>query len=107
MASTWLPKQHLKLVEGAVKKIPTKLPPGPFKPLWESLQANYKVPEQYDKTCLYDTYDITTLHSRGQNAVGVLLSNGMYLVKKGGRYAKFQHSFGHLHKNINTSLTVM
>lgn len=38
------PETTLKVVEGAVKKIPTKLPPGPFKPSWESLQANYKVP---------------------------------------------------------------
>ncbi|HYO21348.1 MAG TPA: alpha-L-rhamnosidase N-terminal domain-containing protein, partial [Flavisolibacter sp.] len=51
---------------------------------------------QYDKTCLYDTYDITTLLNSGENAVGLLLSNGMYRVKKGGRYAKFEHSFGRL-----------
>ncbi|MBC8005989.1 MAG: family 78 glycoside hydrolase catalytic domain, partial [Verrucomicrobia bacterium] len=51
---------------------------------------------QYDKTCLYDTYDITSFLNTGQNAVGVLLSNGMYRVKKGGRYAKFEHSFGRL-----------
>lgn len=51
---------------------------------------------QYDKTCLYDTYDITSLLNSGQNAVGLLLSNGMYRVKKGGRYAKFENSFGRL-----------
>lgn len=51
---------------------------------------------QYDKTCLYDTYDITALLQKGENAVGLLLSNGMYRVKKGGRYAKFEHAFGRL-----------
>jgi alpha-L-rhamnosidase len=51
---------------------------------------------QYDKTCLYDTYDITSLVSEGKNATGVLLSNGMYRVSKKERYAKFQHSFGRL-----------
>jgi len=51
---------------------------------------------QYDKTCLYDTYDITYLVNSGQNAIGLLLSNGMYRVKKGGRYAKFENSFGRL-----------
>lgn len=51
---------------------------------------------QYNKTCLYDTYDITSLLSKDKNAIGVLLSNGMYRVKKGGRYAKFEHAFGRL-----------
>lgn len=51
---------------------------------------------QYDKTCLYDTYDITHLLTNGENAIGMLLSNGMYRVKKGGRYAKFEHTFGRL-----------
>lgn len=38
------PETNLKVVEGAVKMIKTQLPPGPCKPAWESLQANYKVP---------------------------------------------------------------
>lgn len=41
------PETNLKVVEGAVAKIPTKLPAGPFKPTWESLQANYKVPQWF------------------------------------------------------------
>jgi len=51
---------------------------------------------QYDKTCLYDTYDVTSLLLQGKNAVGLLISNGMYRVSKKERYAKFQHSFGRL-----------
>ena len=41
------PETTLKVVEGAVRRIPAKLPSGPFKPTWESLQANYKVPQWF------------------------------------------------------------
>lgn len=51
---------------------------------------------QYDKTCLYDTYNITDIISPGKNAIGLLLTNGMYRVKKGGRYAKLENNFGRL-----------
>ena len=50
---------------------------------------------EYDKTCLYDTYDITATICEGHNAVGVLLGSGMYNVQK-VRYAKFERSFGPL-----------
>jgi alpha-L-rhamnosidase len=33
---------------------------------------------KYNKSCLYDTLDITTLLRTGQNAVGIELGNGMY-----------------------------
>ncbi len=33
---------------------------------------------KYDKTCLYDTRDITDLLRKGKNAVGIELGNGMY-----------------------------
>ncbi|MGB7767620.1 MAG: family 78 glycoside hydrolase catalytic domain [Verrucomicrobiia bacterium] len=33
---------------------------------------------KYDKTCLYDTRDITANLKRGKNAVGIELGNGMY-----------------------------
>jgi hypothetical protein len=35
---------------------------------------------KYDRTCLYDTRDITTNLKRGKNAVGIELGNGMYNV---------------------------
>jgi alpha-L-fucosidase len=41
------PETTLKLVEEAVKQISTRLPAGPINPTWESLQANYKVPEWF------------------------------------------------------------
>jgi hypothetical protein len=50
---------------------------------------------KYDKTCLYDTYDLTPLLRQGSNAVGLLLANGFYNVK-GGRYTKYKGSFGPL-----------
>jgi hypothetical protein len=51
---------------------------------------------KYDKTCLYDTRDITDLLRNGKNAVGIELGNGMYnllktrFVPSGGR----RYSFG-------------
>ena len=48
---------------------------------------------KYNKTCLYDMYDVTGALRPGTNAVGLFLGNGMYNVK-GGRYVKFEGSFG-------------
>ena len=48
---------------------------------------------QYDKTCLYDTYDITRHLRPGANAVGLFLGNGMYNIHP-GRYTKITGSFG-------------
>jgi hypothetical protein len=49
---------------------------------------------KYDKTCLYDTRDITAQLKAGKNAVGIELGNGMYQVLGGGRFTKFKGSFG-------------
>ncbi len=52
---------------------------------------------QYNKTCLYDTLDLTSLLHRGQNAVGIILGNGMYhIAADKPRYVKFTQSFGPL-----------
>jgi alpha-L-rhamnosidase len=49
----------------------------------------------YRKHVLYDTYDVTGLLRTGQNAIGVLLGNGMFNVARvPGRYTKFAGSFG-------------
>ena len=48
---------------------------------------------KYNKTILYDMYDITGFLKPGLNAAGFFLGNGMYNVK-GGRYTKFIGSFG-------------
>ena len=41
------PETRLEVVEAAVAQIPSKLPPGPFAPTWESLKENYKVPQWF------------------------------------------------------------
>ncbi len=48
---------------------------------------------KYDKTCLYDTYDVTPFLAPGRNAAGILLGNGFFNVKA-GRYTKYKGSFG-------------
>jgi hypothetical protein len=50
---------------------------------------------KFDKTCLYDTLDLTSVLKPGKNAVGLLLGNGMYNVTA-GRYTKFTGTFGPL-----------
>ena len=51
----------------------------------------------YRKTVSYDTYDVTSLLHAGDNAIAVLLGNGMYNVEETkGRYTKFTGSFGPL-----------
>lgn len=49
----------------------------------------------YEKSCLYNVYDVTDMLKQGDNAVGVLLGDGMYHVPgKKGRYAYFPRSYG-------------
>ncbi len=52
-------------------------------PLW----TNYRT------RCFYSVYDVAPLLRDGANALGLMLGNGMYNVP-GGRYVKFQGSFG-------------
>lgn len=53
---------------------------------------------KYDRTCLYDTRDITSLLRKGKNAAGLFLGNGMYHVTQANtnRFTKFKGSFGPL-----------
>jgi hypothetical protein len=49
----------------------------------------------YNRTVLYNAYDITRLVQPGANVFGAMLGNGMYNVPAAkGRYAKFTGSFG-------------
>ena len=41
------PETTLQVVEAAVAMIPTKNPPGPFEPTWDSLKENYQVPKWF------------------------------------------------------------
>ncbi|MGB6546830.1 MAG: family 78 glycoside hydrolase catalytic domain, partial [Candidatus Acidiferrales bacterium] len=49
----------------------------------------------YRKTVLCNVYDVTSMIKSGENAVGIMLGNGMYNVPRTpGRYVKFVGSFG-------------
>jgi alpha-L-rhamnosidase len=49
----------------------------------------------YRKRVYYDAYDVTKLMVPGENAIGVLLGNGMYNVESpANRYTKFRGTFG-------------
>ena len=49
----------------------------------------------YGKHILYNTYDVTPMLKSGQNALAVLLGNGMYnALEVQGRYSKFSNSYG-------------
>ena len=41
------PETRREVVEAAVAQIPSKLPPGPFAPTWDSLKENYRVPQWF------------------------------------------------------------
>lgn len=47
----------------------------------------------YRKTCLYSSYDVTSMLEPGDNVIGVVLGNGMYNVT-GGCYTEFKSTFG-------------
>jgi alpha-L-rhamnosidase len=49
---------------------------------------------KYNRTCLYETHDITQLLKAGENAVGLTLGDGMYHTERRNRFSKFQGSFG-------------
>ncbi|GGH00115.1 family 78 glycoside hydrolase catalytic domain [Mucilaginibacter phyllosphaerae] len=49
----------------------------------------------YRKTILYDTFDITEELKSGDNAIGIILGNGMYNIQPDTmRYVKFLNTFG-------------
>lgn len=47
----------------------------------------------YDKTCLYNTYDITNQLNQGKNAIGVIVGNGFYNINR-ERYRKLVIAYG-------------
>lgn len=56
-----------------------------FAPLWSD----------YDKTVYYNTYDVTSMVTLEENAIGVILGNGFYnAFHTPGRYSKLLVSFG-------------
>lgn len=49
---------------------------------------------KYNRSCFYDSLDLTPYLKDGPNALGVMLGNGMYNVLATGNYTKFTGSFG-------------
>lgn len=47
----------------------------------------------YNKSCLYSSYDITEQLQKEENAIGVILGDGMFNVP-GGRYVYYERSYG-------------
>lgn len=47
----------------------------------------------YDKTCYYNTYDITSMLKKGKNALGVMVGNGFYNINR-ERYRKLVIAYG-------------
>ena len=47
----------------------------------------------YNLTCIYNTYDVTSMLRTGSNAAGLYLGNGFYNCN-GGRYSKVNCTFG-------------
>jgi len=48
---------------------------------------------QYDKTCLYNMYEVTDQLQKGENALGALVGNGFYNINT-ERYIKFAITYG-------------
>ncbi len=49
---------------------------------------------KYNRTCLYETHDVTALLSPGENALGIALGDGMHHTERRHRFSKFQGTFG-------------
>lgn len=47
----------------------------------------------YDKTCYYNSYDITSQLNKGENAIGVIVGNGFYNINR-ERYRKLVIAYG-------------
>lgn len=51
-------------------------------------------PTDYDKTVMYNTFDVTHYLKQGDNAIGVALGNGRYFIMRQNYKPKKWHSFG-------------
>jgi hypothetical protein len=58
----------------------------------------------FDRTTLYETFDVTALLRPGANAAGIALGNGMYHVVRRDRFSKFVNSFGPLRAILHLRL---
>jgi alpha-L-rhamnosidase len=59
----------------------------------------------YRKKALYDSYDVTNQLTAGKNAIGIILSNGMYNIQFDSvRYVKLLGSYGPLKAKLQLSM---
>ena len=59
----------------------------------------------YRFTALYESYDVSNMLSHGQNAIGILLSNGMFNIQLDSvRYVKFLNAHGPLKAKLQLLL---
>lgn len=59
----------------------------------------------YQKRCLYNTYNVTELIRKGDNAVGVIVGNGFYNINR-ERYRKLVVAYGYPRLIFNITLTM-
>ncbi|MBB6050779.1 family 78 glycoside hydrolase catalytic domain [Armatimonas rosea] len=58
----------------------------------------------YNKTILYETFDLTERLKAGENVLGMRLGNGMYNVVRRNRFVKFTGTFGPLRALLHLRL---
>ncbi len=58
----------------------------------------------YDKTCLYASYDIADYLVTGNNAIGFILGDGMFNLP-GGRYVYYERSYGKMKLLMQMNIT--
>jgi alpha-L-fucosidase len=61
------PETNIDVVNAAMKQIPVKMPHGPFKPTWDSLKQNYKVPNWFNgaKFGIFSHFGIFSVPAHG------------------------------------------
>ncbi|MES2773109.1 MAG: family 78 glycoside hydrolase catalytic domain [Bacteroidota bacterium] len=59
----------------------------------------------YDKTVLYDTYDVTEMIRQGYNAIGLIVSNGVYnILPDSVRFVKMLNTYGQVKAIVHLRL---
>ena len=61
------PETNISVVNAAMKQIPVKMARGPFKPTWDSLKQNYKVPQWFNgaKFGIFSHFGIFSVPAHG------------------------------------------
>ena len=72
------PETSQRVVEDAVRQVPTPMAPGPVKPTWESLKENYKVPAWFKgaKLGIFMHFDIFSVRPTAKSGTRSLVCGG-------------------------------